>query len=114
MICSVDLPRSFTIRERSHRIHNPLTSEKMATLGQAVSPPRGTGRLDLACGSGEMLCTWAAPALEGYPIDPAGTRVSTAFAYGGVASWEASVLGGTLLLISPHPGDVGCGDGGRR
>jgi hypothetical protein len=55
MIGSVDLPRSFTIRESSHRIHNPLTSEKLASLGQAVSPARGTAMLDLACGSGEML-----------------------------------------------------------
>jgi hypothetical protein len=56
---AVELPRPFTIREASHRIHNPLTSEKIATLGQAVSPAAGTVMLDLACGSGEMLCTWA-------------------------------------------------------
>ena len=55
----MDLPRPFTIREASHRIHNPLTSEKLATLGRAVSPAAGTFMLDLACGSGEMLCTWA-------------------------------------------------------
>jgi len=39
---SVDLPRSFTIRESSHRIHNPLTSEKLATLGRALDPVPGT------------------------------------------------------------------------
>ena len=50
----MDLPRSFTIRASSHRIHNPLTSEKLATLGQAVSPAPGTAMLDLACGTGEM------------------------------------------------------------
>jgi hypothetical protein len=54
MIWSVDLPRSFTIRESSHRIHNPFTSEKLAALGQAVSPARGTAMLDLACGSGPV------------------------------------------------------------
>jgi hypothetical protein len=53
----VDLPRSFTIRESSHRIHNPFTSDKLATLGQALSPPPGTRMLDLACGTGEMLYT---------------------------------------------------------
>jgi hypothetical protein len=37
----LDLPRQFTIREASHRIHNPLTSEKLATLGRAVSPAAG-------------------------------------------------------------------------
>jgi ubiquinone/menaquinone biosynthesis C-methylase UbiE len=50
----IDLPRSFTIRESSHRIHNPFTSEKLAILGRAVSPA-GTVLLDLACGTGEML-----------------------------------------------------------
>jgi ubiquinone/menaquinone biosynthesis C-methylase UbiE len=55
----IDLPRRFTIREGSHRIHNPFTSEKLATLGRAVSPAAGAVLLDLACGTGEMLCTWA-------------------------------------------------------
>jgi len=55
----VDLPRSLTIRESSHRICNPFTSDKLATLGQALSPTPGTRMLDLACGTGEMLCTWA-------------------------------------------------------
>jgi hypothetical protein len=32
----VDLPCQFTIRESSHRIHNPFTSDKLATLGQAL------------------------------------------------------------------------------
>ena len=47
----MDLPRSFTIRASSHRIHNPLTSEKLATLGQAVSP--APGKLD--CDVVEMV-----------------------------------------------------------
>jgi SAM-dependent methyltransferase len=55
----VDLPRSFTIRESGHRIHNPFTSEKLAILGRALDPAPGTSMLDLASGSGEMLCTWA-------------------------------------------------------
>ncbi len=54
-----DLPRHFVIRESGHRIHNPFTSEKLATLGQALRLSPGTRALDLACGSGEMLCTWA-------------------------------------------------------
>jgi hypothetical protein len=55
----VDLARSFVIRESSHRIHNPLTSAKLATLGAALRLPADTRMLDLACGCGELLCTWA-------------------------------------------------------
>ncbi|MFF5338353.1 SAM-dependent methyltransferase [Streptomyces sp. NPDC013181] len=55
----MDLPRIFTVRESGHRIHNPLTADKLATLGASLRLPTGTRVLDLACGSGEMLCTWA-------------------------------------------------------
>src|SRR5215217_1873045 len=53
----LDLPRSFTIRESSHRIINPLTSEKLATLGVAVGLRTAMSVLDLCCGKGEMLST---------------------------------------------------------
>jgi len=55
----LDIPRIFTITESAHRIHNPLTPEKLATLGAALRLERGTRVLDLGSGSGEMLCTWA-------------------------------------------------------
>lgn len=55
----MDLIHSFTIRESSHRIHNPLTGDKLAALGRALALAPGTRILDLASGSGEMLCTWA-------------------------------------------------------
>jgi SAM-dependent methyltransferase len=71
----MDLPRSFTIRESSHRIHNPFTSEKLATLGYALRPPAGTRMLDLACGSGEMLCTWA----RDHQVTGTGVDISTVF-----------------------------------
>jgi SAM-dependent methyltransferase len=71
----VDLPRSFTIRESGHRIHNPLTSRKLAGLGEALSLPPGTRVLDLACGSGELLCTWA----RDRRITGTGVDISTVF-----------------------------------
>jgi SAM-dependent methyltransferase len=71
----VDLPRSFTIRESSHRIHNPFTSDKLATLGQALNLPPGTQLLDLACGTGEMLCTWA----RDHRVTGTGVDISTVF-----------------------------------
>lgn len=71
----MDLPRSFTIRESSHRIHNPLTDEKLAALGHALHLRPGARMLDLACGSGEMLCTWA----RDHQITGTGVDISTAF-----------------------------------
>jgi len=55
----VDIPRIFNITESAHRIHNPFTAEKLATLGTALRLESGARVLDLASGSGEMLCTWA-------------------------------------------------------
>lgn len=55
----MDIPRIFTITESAHRIHNPFTPEKFATLGAALRLEPETGILDLGSGSGEMLCTWA-------------------------------------------------------
>ncbi len=55
----MDIPRIFTITESAHRIHNPFTPEKYATLGTALRMEKGTRILDLGSGSGEMLCTWA-------------------------------------------------------
>ena len=56
---ALDIPRIFNIAESAHRIHNPLTPEKLATLGAALRLETGTRVLDLGSGSGEMLCTWA-------------------------------------------------------
>ncbi|EPY5226512.1 methyltransferase domain-containing protein, partial [Klebsiella quasipneumoniae] len=55
----LDIPRIFTISESEHRIHNPFTEEKYATLGRVLRMKPGTRILDLGSGSGEMLCTWA-------------------------------------------------------
>ncbi len=70
-----DLPRRYVIRESSHRIHNPFSDEKLATLGRALSLSAGTSVLDLACGSGEMLCTWA----RDHELTGTGVDISTAF-----------------------------------
>ena len=55
----MDIPRIFNITESAHRIHNPFTPEKFATLGAALRLQAGARVLDLGSGSGEMLCTWA-------------------------------------------------------
>jgi len=51
--------RIFSVRESRHRIHNPLTEGQLADLGAALELPAGARVLDLACGSGELLSTWA-------------------------------------------------------
>lgn len=50
--------RVFSVRESRHRIHNPLTEQQLAGLGASLDLS-GARVLDLACGSGELLCTWA-------------------------------------------------------
>ncbi len=55
----MDIPRIYNITESAHRIHNPITPEKLATLGAALRMEPGARVLDLGSGSGEMLCTWA-------------------------------------------------------
>lgn len=71
----MDLPRSFTIRESSHRVINPITGEKLATMGRALRLPAGTTVLDLCCGKGELLCTWA----RDHAVSGVGVDISTVF-----------------------------------
>ena len=109
----MDLPRSFTIRESSHRIRNPFTSDKLATLGQSLSPRPGTRMLDLACGTGEMLCTWA----RDYQTTGTGIDISTVFIAAARAravklasqdSWDRYVAAQWLNIrrwLDAHPGD---------
>jgi len=71
----MDIPRIFTITESAHRIHNPFTPEKLATLGAAMRLEPGARVLDLGSGSGEMLCTWA----RDYGITGVGIDMSRLF-----------------------------------
>lgn len=107
----MDLPRSFTIRESSHRIHNPLTSRKLAGLGEALNPAPGTRVLDLACGSGELLCTWA----RDHHITGTGVDISTAFLAKAraraseleVAGQVEFVHGDASIHVAEDPVDIG-------
>lgn len=71
----MDIPRIFTVTESAHRIHNPFTPEKLATLGAVLRLEPGTRVLDLGSGSGEMLCTWA----RDYGITGVGIDMSRLF-----------------------------------
>ena len=71
----MDIPRIFSISESEHRIHNPFTADKFATLGAALRLEPATHVLDLGSGSGEMLCTWA----RDYRISGTGIDMSQLF-----------------------------------
>lgn len=101
----MELPHSFLIRESSHRILNPFTAEKLATLGAALRLPPGTRLLDLCCGKGELLCTWArsskelAAVLSGTDVRivlAGHTHVVSAGALAGIPVWT----GGTTAFAS--------------
>ncbi len=83
----MDIPRIFTISESAHRIHNPITPDKLATLGAALRLEAGTRVLDLGSGSGEMLCTWA----RDHGISGTGIDMSPLFT--GQAKQRAAELG---------------------
>ena len=83
----MDIPRIFTITESAHRIHNPFSPGKLATLGTALRLEPGARVLDLGSGSGEMLCTWA----RDYGITGVGVDMSQLFT--GQAKLRAEELG---------------------
>ena len=100
----MDLPRIFTIRESTHRIHNPLSADKLAALGESLHLAPGTRVLDLASGSGEMLCTWA----RELGFTGTGVDISTVFTEQARArAAELGVAGTTQLLgRSLRPGGL--------
>jgi SAM-dependent methyltransferase len=83
----VDIPRIFNITESAHRIHNPFTPRKLATLGEVLRLEPGTRMLDLGSGSGEMLCTWA----RDFGI--IGTGIDMSQLFSGQAKLRAEELG---------------------
>lgn len=83
----MDIPRIYSVTESAHRIHNPFTPEKFATLGAVLRLEPGTPVLDLGSGSGEMLCTWA----RDYKITGLGIDMSQLFS--GQAKLRAEELG---------------------
>jgi SAM-dependent methyltransferase len=69
----MDLPRHYSIRASSHRIINPFDPDKLALLGQVIGLTAGDTILDLCCGKGEMLCTWA----RDHGVSGTGVDIST-------------------------------------
>jgi SAM-dependent methyltransferase len=70
-----DRPRHHVIREGDLRILNPLSPEKLATLGRVIKLTPGRTMVDFCCGKGEMLCTWT----RDHGIAGIGVDISTDF-----------------------------------
>ncbi len=98
----MDIPRIFNLTESAHRIHNPFTPEKYATLGAVLRMEQpGTRVLDLGSGSGEMLCTWA----RDYGITGIGVDMSQLFS--SQAKHRAEELGVSDRLTFIHADAAG-------
>ncbi|MGQ9634893.1 MAG: SAM-dependent methyltransferase [Bryobacteraceae bacterium] len=106
----MDIPRIFSVSESAHRIHNPFTPEKLATLGAALRLEPGTCVLDLGSGSGEMLCTW----VRDYGITGIGIDMSELFTEQakrraeeiGVAARVEFIHGDASGYVAPRKVDV--------
>jgi SAM-dependent methyltransferase len=112
VVDSPDLPRQFVIRERDHRIHDPLSEEKLAVLGRVIKLRAGDRILDLACGSGEMLCTWARDhGIAGLGVDLSRSFVASAIARAqelGVSDRVAFLHADASDYVGTPPYDVAC------
>ncbi|MBR0565602.1 class I SAM-dependent methyltransferase [Azoarcus sp. L1K30] len=97
----MDIPRIFNITESAHRIHNPFTPDKYATLGEALRLQPEARVLDLGSGSGEMLCTWA----RDHGITGTGVDMSPLFT--GQAKRRAEELGVAHQLTFIHDDAAG-------
>jgi SAM-dependent methyltransferase len=107
---AMDIPREFVIRERDHRIHDPFGEQKLATLGRALRMPSDAALLDLASGSGEMLCTWARDhGIRGVGVDLSADFVGAAVDRArelGVSERVSFVHGDASAYAADEPVDV--------
>jgi len=104
----MDIPRQHTIREAHHRILDPFTDEKLATLGAALRLRPGTTVLDLACGTGEMLSTWTRDhGIVGTGVDMSSVFVARARERAASLGVEVTFVNDDASeYVAPEPVDV--------
>ncbi|MEZ0447638.1 SAM-dependent methyltransferase [Cellulomonas sp. ICMP 17802] len=94
-----DAMRYHAVRESTHRILDPFTDEQLATLGRALHLRPGDTVLDLACGKGELLCTWA----RDHGIVGTGVDLNPAFVT--AARERAAALGVDVRVVEQDASD---------
>ena len=112
----MDIPRSIVIRESGSRILNPIDEHKQRALGHSLHLPAGSTVLDLACGKGELLCTWA----RDLGFAGTGVDLSSAFIQDARNRAEQLAVGKQLRFVhddatgwvADHPVDVAACLGG--
>ena len=92
--------RCHEIAEGGHRILNPFTVDKLDLLGRLCRLGAGQRMVDLACGKGELLATWAAR----YGIVGLGVDISPVFL---VAAADRVRELGVSEQVSFEHGDAG-------
>lgn len=102
--------RRFEIRLSSHRICNPFDADRLASLGEAIHLQPGQRILDLACGPGELLATWARDhGICGHGVDISGQFIAAARARAaelGVADRVSFEEGDAAGYVADEPVDV--------
>ncbi|MCO5214737.1 MAG: class I SAM-dependent methyltransferase [Thermomicrobiales bacterium] len=108
----LELPRHHVIRESSHRVINPFTPEKLRQLGEALFLQPDWMILDLACGKGEMLCTWSAThGVGGHGVDISSDFIAAAMKRAvelGVENRVSFEHGNAEDYVSAEPVDLAC------
>lgn len=92
--------RHHEIAESRHRILNPIAEDKLMLLGEICRPQPGQRHLDLACGKGEMLASWA----QRYGTGGVGVDLSEVFL---AAARERAAELGVAKSLSFERGDAG-------
>lgn len=87
--------RLFSIRESGHRIHNPLTERQLADFGASLGLRPGDRVLDLACGSGELLATWA----RDHGVTGVGVELNPDFVASARARAEELVVAASVRIV---------------
>jgi SAM-dependent methyltransferase len=103
-------PLFYTILESNRRIINPISGTQLATLGAALRLAPRTTLLDLACGKGEMLCTWARDhAIVGVGVDHSADFLAEAKRRAielGVADRARFVREDAVRFVAERPYDI--------